>query len=524
MSRNTSKILVLVSALAIGYAGCTKRCPFGTRLNASNTCESVAASPIGAAAGTQAAPSSSPSENTGAAGSGGPVSSTALPNTAASAAGVGAAAPVAAPSVAAQMMAMVPSCTTVDEIRCGNSSPQARERCVNGMWSPYAPCSASKVCAGPDASKPGECLELAEVCQGKQGMKTCDGSGTMYECGQDAEIVGSPLDCDSIELCMAGLATGVCATCLPGAHMCSRESLLVCLDGSGFDEVELCASEKLCNADQGACDPPACEADTNTCMGGDLYRCNRTLTEYERQMSCPSGCNADRGECNECDPSSAARCDGDSIVSCRSDGSGEQTMRCPKACNDGKCVDCNDSSECSSTNPCRPGQCDSSGRCTSGLAPRKTSCGGDRICDALGNCVECVDDSDCGDPQSGCQLGRCQRRPGLEQFSGSSGSYRVRLNPGYSLSASSTFGGDGENPVRISAGSDSVTLDNSRRSHTFSATNAVRTVTISANQKEPGMCDGKNQLSGSSQLTIHFEDQPGGPADCDEPVLTLRAQ
>ncbi|MEY4582556.1 MAG: hypothetical protein RL701_7259, partial [Pseudomonadota bacterium] len=421
------------------------------------------------------------------------------------------------------------TCLESGKLRCSSSTPQAREACVAGKWAPYAACPTSQVCAGPDTVQPGQCLALAEVCRSRPRMRTCDGSGMLYECGPDGDVVGTPSRCGSADLCMAGLPTGVCATCLPGSFMCSGASLLICsTDGSGLVAKDSCASAELCDAQAGTCKTAVCEVGQRTCMGRDLYACNSTQTAYQKQSACPSGCSSQRSECNACDPSSAPRCSGDTtLIACQADGSGEESMICPKACSEGRCVDCVSPSQCTSNDPCRPSQCDlGSHKCTMDLAPRKTPCGGSRVCNALGSCVGCVDDSDCTDPKMGCRVdSTCQLRPGMESLQVTSSRSTVKLNPGYGLRAEIRMNGQGDNPVTITVGGQTSTLNKNNPSFQFSSATSARTVTITSKEhKESATCDSRARLDLSgSTATIYLEDIDGSGADCLDPVVTLTA-
>lgn len=248
------------------------------------------------------------------------------------------------------------SCALSNELRCDPGEGGKRSQCRGGFWSEITGCGPTEVCAGPETTDPGACLAVAQVCKGAGGARTCDGSGTLYQCDVN-EVIESRVPCGSRELCMPGLQTGRCATCVPSTFRCTGPMLEGCGPaGDGFIIVSTCASEALCNAQAGACTSPTCTADEKMCMGDDLLQCNAQRNEFQKLRSCGRGlCNATQGECNVCSPSALPYCNGNSKVTCATDGSMEIQSVCPMVCSQGQCVQCKTGDQPNCTAQCGAG-------------------------------------------------------------------------------------------------------------------------------------------------------------------------
>jgi hypothetical protein len=76
---------------------------------------------------------------------------------------------------------------------------------------------------------------------------------------------------------------------------------------------------------------------------------------------------------------------------------------------------CTPATDCNDGNPCTTDACDASGTCQHSPLAEGTPCGGSRICDATGRCVECISDQSCDDGNpctaNSCQNGTCQHPP-----------------------------------------------------------------------------------------------------------------
>jgi hypothetical protein len=246
-----------------------------------------------------------------------------------------------ASSAAGEPASMMEVCSPAGAIRCVSGAGGAREQCANGAWQAATACASGEVCAGPETTKPGECLAVAAICQNSKGMRTCDGSGTLYQCDANG-VIEMQTPCGSAALCMPGVRTGICAMCAPGEHRCTGAVLETCSPtGDAWTQGQTCPSEPLCDAKAGQCKAATCKPGQKMCMGDTLVECNDQQTGWDTAKSCGRGlCNASRGDCNACSPSAAPRCEGSSVVTCRSDGSMENSVACPTFCEGGRCVEC----------------------------------------------------------------------------------------------------------------------------------------------------------------------------------------
>jgi len=286
-----------------------------------------------------------------------------------------------------------------------------REECVSGSWAEAAGCAQGEVCAGPETSKPGECLLVASVCENSKGARTCDGAGTLYQCDANG-VVQMQTECSSAALCMPGIRTGVCAMCAPGANRCTGATLEACSPtGDVWAPSQTCASDALCDAKAGQCKTSACTPGQKMCTGDDLVECNPQQTAFQKLKTCGRGlCNGSRGDCNTCMPGGAPRCEGTSVVSCSADGSMENRSACSSGyCSAGRCVDCMPGMSRSCGNPakgiCKPGteRCSATGVwgtiCEGEQKPESEET---RPCDGLDNDCDGMPD-DCADTRLTCR-------------------------------------------------------------------------------------------------------------------------
>jgi hypothetical protein len=174
-----------------------------------------------------------------------------------------------------------------NEFRCNGNLLEQCNQDLQG-WGLYDECILPFVCDLNEGACSGPCTPGENQC-----------NGAVLEVCNDRQTWEPSETCASAALCtVAEDAAGnfygsceepVCPVAL--AYTCELSRLLQCReDHTGWDEVEVCASEVLCNAIDGVCTPPGCEA-------ADTYRCNPTrllelqycppdLTEWQSQLVC----------------------------------------------------------------------------------------------------------------------------------------------------------------------------------------------------------------------------------------------
>lgn len=302
-------------------------------------------------------------------------------------------------------------------LRCRKAARQ-RERCEDGHWTPAADCSQGEVCGAGEGEALGKCLAVADVCRGSGGSTVCDGTGVMYHCGTSG-VVESSARCESARHCQLGIRTGQCARCLPGEYRCSGAALEVCDDrGESFRRLEDCAADS-CDAEAGLCRGESCSEGRSICRGDVLEICSPDAGEYRPAERCAPGlCNAAAGRCDVCLPG-ARSCEGNSAVTCASDGSSRERASCagdtPHCVGAGQCVQCSRDADCSATDACSSAYCDLvRGVCEPEPLPAGTPCPSG-LCNGEGECATCLEASDCPEPaaclQRHCEAQACRPRP-----------------------------------------------------------------------------------------------------------------
>jgi hypothetical protein len=275
------------------------------------------------------------------------------------------------PPVSQPTLPSAPACTEA-ALRCSESMPGQRERCQSGAWMSLKVCAAGEICVNSDDDA--LCLTLAEACHGHEGQNVCNDAGEMLMC--DAHGSATPIDtCADPRLCMAGIAQGACASCIPGSHKCNGSQLQTCSSsGGGYELQEACASQALCDEEKGRCAPALCERDEYICQGDSLKRCDSALNAFEAQRQCGPGlCDQANKTCRVCMPGQR-KCSGDTRQEC--DGSGQSFVAaaCPAAtplCTGaGSCTECRVSSDCAA-HPCQVSSC-LLGSCSYAPEPRGT--------------------------------------------------------------------------------------------------------------------------------------------------------
>lgn len=238
-------------------------------------------------------------------------------------------------------------CDAEGAVRCQGSGA-TRQTCSDGRWVAAAPCVQDSSCVD------GRCVSQAEACRGKASLRFCEGSGLMLTCS-DAGLLESTLPCESQRHCELGLASGMCAACLPGEFRCRGDNLEMCgAQGEGFAQQETCALG-------------TCDATAGTCS---------------------------RNACVEDGPADTVNCTG----------------RCASS---GRCVECLADGDCSAgVAECAEAFCNTTdGICERRALPAGRTCGTGYYCDGAARCVECTAAPQCGDHAT-CVASTCQCDPG----------------------------------------------------------------------------------------------------------------
>ena len=322
----------------------------------------------------------------------------------------------------------------------GAAGSSASNQALAGAMSATPTSGAGAGQAGAAARPPANSVA---ACMDKMpGEFACDGT-TLYHCA-DMGTYELKQSCATAARCQAGLKSGKCGTCDPGQGRCTGFTPEKCDEMGVWQRGEECASQALCNEMTGECDRSGCEAGEYRCNGDSLEVCNRDLTGFETEEMCPAGlCNKDKKRCNECEPETQ-KCENQTVLSmCSADGE-KQPDACggeTPYCLEDKCVECASNADCAPVAECQNAVCNH-GTCEAGdPKPLKTSCdlgfGASGVCDLLGNCMACLDDSDCHDPRKRCNLlnvlSPCEDRSPLEVTPSLLGGYTVTVAPGYSV-------------------------------------------------------------------------------------------
>ena len=286
----------------------------------------------------------------------------------------------------------VGECVAAGTLQCSNNAAA----CTATARAPQA-----EVCDGKDNNcdgvvddgNPGgnaSCTtQLLGVCSA--GATLCSAGGVVCAPavlpGTQADVCnGSDDDCDGVvdngfkvgQACTLGL--GVCAA--QGVFSCQANGTSACNAVAGLPQVEICADDLDSDCDGNKDNGCACLSDA-ACGGPNSGQvCDRT------SFTCVLGCHAGTG--NGC--SSGLRCT----------AQGSETGACVACLTDTDCGAAGSGTLCdTSTHTCHLG-------CTGGA---QTGCPGGLVCTSqnnqVGSCVACVADSDCGGAHSGlvCNAG-----------------------------------------------------------------------------------------------------------------------
>ncbi len=195
-------------------------------------------------------------------------------------------------------------------------------------WLPIQTCASAALCAdslasATDAAKLARCAEPA--CDAEQAR--CDGN-QLKVCSDDRKSWVSSSTCSGDAPCNPKLRA--CARCTPGEKACSGPELFTCDDKGAFQRSDTCESAELCNALDGKCDDPECDATTRaSCSPTEpfLLECGEDRKLHQTICETPALCNPreERCEVPVC-AASAVRCDGALLEACNPSRTGWQPV------------------------------------------------------------------------------------------------------------------------------------------------------------------------------------------------------
>jgi hypothetical protein len=280
-------------------------------------------------------------------------------------------------------------------------------------------CSANdRVCSN------GECREA--VCLGEY---LCQ-NGDVYRCSEQGTVLTLHDDCDAAEYCNAGLSTCQSTVCAADQRFCEDNIAFRCnaLGSDTTNDGTDCQNDVCID---GRCERVICEAGTYTCRDDTVYFCDYSGTNEVFVQNCESSqyCLSGSSFCraDNCIADSTY-CDGNSIVTCSSDGSGPigEARPCEgRVCSLGVCRDricsgyhCGDDGNVYSCSPdglaaavydiCQPNE-----RCEEGSSSCKACTPGAPIC--LGNSAATCNANGSGSTDAGrscgndiCENGECK--------------------------------------------------------------------------------------------------------------------
>ena len=271
---------------------------------------------------------------------------------------------------------VAPTCTTAGQKRCNEAQPETCKADLTG-WTPTGTaCASSALCDKTTfLCNTKACSAGDEKCMGAQPV-TCNADLTGFvnkgavcpvlcdpttvECiactagkttcvGAQPKVCSADLSgyvnkgtaCASAALCDPD--TGTCK-CAVGEHKCNvaTNNLQVCnASQTGFIDGVDCGAAG-CNATTNACNPTlVCTANEFRCTGASqrtLQQCNATGTAWSTGTVCPTVCDAENGECDEC---VAPKFDCVNNLKCNPAG-----HFAGKACTDLKTTTCNPAGTC----------------------------------------------------------------------------------------------------------------------------------------------------------------------------------
>ena len=245
--------------------------------------------------------------------------------------------------------------------------------CESGVCVAPTPACAADPC--PEDDDP---CTYAPECRAAGGGRTCEEARVPN--GTACEPEGLPAGA-----CQEGACTGLCV---------------------GVD----CSDGNDCTTD------PSCDPQYGTCAGGGFEqsgtRCNGNRGYCDGQGECvecadDSHCPDDNNPCTVPSCLEGGVCGHENAA-----GSCDVDPTIAESCQNGACVNaglCDPlPSSCIDGDPCTQDDCaPNNGACRNPRWPENHSCGGGKVCDGQGQCVECLQDSDCPDDNNDCTESSC---------------------------------------------------------------------------------------------------------------------
>ncbi|HEU4537655.1 MAG TPA: hypothetical protein VFS00_26225 [Polyangiaceae bacterium] len=226
------------------------------------------------------------------------------------------------------------------------------------IWRTLELCDGLFMCDGrSEAEAPnthGSCQPIVPVCAGQRpGAVVCEGA-RRHVCGPDL-VTSVAGECASAQLCELGGNPG-CATCLPGSFACEGGLLRTCApDLRSLVDVQDCGSPALCNAGAGQCTDQVCVSGQYACSDATLSLCRPDQSGFDPASTCSSAalCDALNGQCDACVPNSRGCVNASSVSVCSGDGQSASAVPCdattPHCVGNGQCVQCVQPSDCGGT-------------------------------------------------------------------------------------------------------------------------------------------------------------------------------
>ena len=199
---------------------------------------------------------------------------------------------------------------TPGDYRCNPNDGTQLQSCPPSAleWDTVDNCTTAALCDAINKKCiTATCTPSAPNCNGAT-LQVCNSDGTAYTFKQQ---------CQDAAHCST--AVQGCVVCTPGQSQCSGATLQTCQSGTSpsWDKGTPCASAALCDATNGVCKTPVCQAGTFNCggtNGATLQHCATDFSKWVDQETCFDALHCDKtdGNCKPVDCTTAGqyRCQG----------------------------------------------------------------------------------------------------------------------------------------------------------------------------------------------------------------------